>query len=80
MDFDLYQDVILKVELADHGFCAGDVGTLVDVVPSKEVGYSVEFFDMTGKTVVVVTLPSSLFRAPTSADRPSSRHLAGASR
>jgi hypothetical protein len=60
---------------------AGDVGTLVErhVVPGKEEGYSVEFFDMTGRTVAVVTLPGSQLRAPTGADRPRIRTLSGAS-
>jgi hypothetical protein len=80
MNFDLYQDVILTADLPGHGLCAGDVGTLVErhSVPGQEVGYSVEFFDMTGRTVAVVTVPASLLRVPTSADRPSARHLAAA--
>jgi hypothetical protein len=40
-----------------------------------DVGYSVEFFDMTGRTVAVVTVPASHLRAPTSADLPSVREL-----
>ena len=82
MNVDLYQDVILTVDLLEQGLCAGDVGTLVERhdVPGKEVGYSVKFFDMTGRTVAVVTLPSSLFRAPTSSDRPSARQRSTAGR
>ena len=55
MNVDLYQDVILTVDLPEHGLCAGDVGTLAERhdVPGTEVGYSVEFFDMTGRTVAV---------------------------
>ena len=72
--------LILTVDLPEHGLCAGDVGTLVErhLVPGKEEGCSVEFFDMTGRTVAVVTVPSSLLRAPTSADRPSARSFAAA--
>jgi hypothetical protein len=79
MAFELYQDAILTVDLPNHGLCAGDVGTLVEhhVVPDKEDGYSLEFFDMTGRTVAVVTVPASYLRAPTTADRPSARSLAG---
>ena len=38
MGFELYQDVILTVDLPDHGLCAGDVGTYVErhVVPGLE--------------------------------------------
>jgi hypothetical protein len=77
-DFELYKDAILTVDLPTEGLRAGDVGTVVDrheVAGAVEVGYSVEFFDMTGNTVAVVTLPSSSLRSPTSADRPSVREL-----
>jgi hypothetical protein len=78
MNIEMYQDVILTVDLPEHRLCTGDVGTLVErhTVPGKEPGYSVEFFDMTGRTVAVVILPCSFLRAPTSADRPSTRQLA----
>jgi hypothetical protein len=80
MNFELFQDVILTVDLPEHRLCAGDVGAVVErhPVPDREVGYSIEFFDMTGHTVAVVTVPSSAIRAPTAADRPSTRTLATA--
>ena len=80
MNFEMYQDVILTVDLGDNGLCAGDVGTVVErhTVPAKEAGYSVEFFDMTGRTVAVVCVSASLLRAPTTADRPAARTLAAA--
>lgn len=79
MSFAMYQDVILTVDLPKDGLCAGDVGTLVErhTVPGKEEGYSVEFFDMMGRIVAVVTIPRSHLRAPTAADRPSARTLSG---
>jgi hypothetical protein len=57
------------------------VGTLVErhVVAGKEEGYSVEFFDMTGRTVAVVTALARQFRLPTAADRPAARTLEKAS-
>jgi hypothetical protein len=81
-DFELYKDAILTVDLPTEGLRAGDVGTVVDrhqVAGVPEVGYSVEFFDMTGRTVGVVTVPASSLRLPTSADRPSVRELSEAS-
>ena len=71
-------DVILTRDVGEHGVRAGDVGTVVErhVVPGvAEEGYSVEFFDMTGDTVTVVTLPASALRVPTPADRPAARAL-----
>lgn len=78
MPVELYQDVILTVDRPEEGLCAGDIGTLVErhVVPGKEEGWSVEFFDMTGRTVAVITRPASEFRLPTSTDRPAARTLA----
>lgn len=78
MAFELYSDVILTRDVAEHSLRAGDVGTAVErhVVPGvAEEGYSVEFFDMTGNTVAVVTLPASALRLPTPADRPAVRAL-----
>jgi hypothetical protein len=78
MNLELFQDVILTADMPEHALCAGDVGTVVERhdVPGKEIGYSVEFFDMTGRTVAVVTVPSTSLRAPTAADRPTARKVA----
>jgi hypothetical protein len=77
----LYKSAILTVDLRDEGLRAGNVGTIVNehVVPGvTEKGYSVEFFDMTGRTVAVVTVPASSLREPTPADRPSVRVMTSA--
>jgi Domain of unknown function (DUF4926) len=70
-----YQDVVLLCDIPEEGLCAGDIGTIVERhdVPGLETGYSVEFFDMLGNTVAVVTLPASALRAPTRVDRPAMR-------
>jgi hypothetical protein len=70
-DFTRYQDVVLLRDVLEEWLCAGDVGTVAERhnVPGRETGYSVEFFDMLGNTVAVVTLPASVLRAPTRADR-----------
>lgn len=78
MHFELYTDVILTCDIAEPGLRTGDVGTVVErhLMPGvAEDGYSVEFFDMTGNTVAVVTVRASALRLPTSTDRPSVRAL-----
>jgi hypothetical protein len=78
MPFDMYSDVILTRDVIEQGLRAGDVGTVVErhAAPGvHEEGYSVEFFDMTGNTVTVATLPASALRLPTPADRPAVRAL-----
>jgi hypothetical protein len=76
MALEMFQRAILTVDLPAEGLRAGDVGTVVDqhIVPGVAVtGYSVEFFDMTGRTVAVVTVPASSLREPTPQDVPSVR-------
>ncbi len=72
---ELFQEVILTSDLPEFGLQAGDVGTLVERhdVPGIETGYSVEFFDMTGRTFAVVTVPEHQLRLPTSVDLPAAR-------
>jgi Domain of unknown function (DUF4926) len=80
MSFTLYSDVILLRDILKDGVCVGDIGTVVDRhdVDGLETGYSVEFFDMLGNTVAIVTLPMSCFRSPSSTDRPTVRLMATA--
>ncbi|MBD2568400.1 DUF4926 domain-containing protein [Anabaena lutea] len=80
MNFSLYSDVILLRDLPEEGLYAGYIGTVVEQhnVQGLETGYSVEFFDMIGNTVAVVTLPMNCFRLPTSGDRPTVRLMANA--
>jgi hypothetical protein len=80
MDFPLFEDVILLIDLPEEGLTAGDIGVVVERhdVAGLETGYSVEFFDMLGNTVAVVTLPASALRLPAAGDRPVVRQVAEA--
>ena len=71
-DFTLFQEVVLLHEIPEEGLCTGDSGTIVERhdVHGRETGHSVEFLDMLGNTVAVVTLPASALRVPTCVDRP----------
>ena len=78
MAFELYSEVILRRDVPDDGLRAGDVGTVVErhnPPHAGDEGYSIEFFDMTGNTVAVATLPADALRLPTPADRPAVRAL-----
>ncbi len=72
MDLPLYEDAILLIDQPDEGLFAGDIGTVVERhdVPGLETGYSVEFFDLLGNTVAVITVPGSALRRPAPGDRP----------
>lgn len=65
----LYSDVILLRNLPQHSLFAGDLGTVVAMhdVAGLEAGYSVEFFDVLGNTVAIITLPMSYFYVPSTA-------------
>ena len=80
MDLPLYEDVILRVDLPADALFAGDIGTVVErhVVTGLETGYSVEFFDLLGNTVAVITVPASALRRPVPGDRPVVRPAASA--
>ena len=75
MNFELFSDVILAHDVLDENLRAGDVGTVVErhEVAGLETGYSVEFFNMLGNTIAVVTLPANALRQPTREDRPAAR-------
>ncbi len=75
MDIPLYSDVILSCDLPEEGVYVRDIGTVVEQhdIHGLETGYSVEFFDMLGNTVVVATLPMSCLSLPTREDRPAVR-------
>lgn len=75
MNTPLYSDVILLRDLPEEDLRTGDIGTVVEVhdVSELETGYSVEFFDMVGNTVGLVTLPMSQLRLPSRRDRPVTR-------
>jgi hypothetical protein len=65
----LYSDVIVLLDLPQYSLFVGDIGTVVDRhdVAGLEVGYSVEFFDVLGNTIAIVTLPMSYFCVPSTA-------------
>jgi hypothetical protein len=75
MGLKMFERAILTVDLPDENLRVGDVGTIVErhEAPGLGVGYSVEFFDMTGQTVAVVTVPEGSLREPTPQDVPSVR-------
>ncbi len=77
MNFPLFEDVILQVDLPEEGVLAGDIGVVVERhdVPELETGYSVEFFNMSGDTMVVVTVAGSKLRLPIAADLPMVRQF-----
>jgi len=81
-ELELYKDAVLTIDMPNEGLRVGDLGTVVDrhqAPDGGEAGYSVEFFDMTGRTVAVVSVPAGSLRAPTSADLPSVRAVAKSS-
>jgi len=54
-------NVVLKVDLPDHGLKRGDIGTVV-LAHHQAKGYEVEFVTLGGETVAVVTLLASQVR------------------
>lgn len=65
MELKPFQRAILTVDLTAEGLTAGDVGTVVDlhnVSGIAETGYNIEFYDMAGNTVAVVSVAENILR------------------
>jgi len=73
MSFDLLQTVVVRRDLAEHGLCEGDLGTVVEVYGTT--GIEVEFVRASGDTEAVVTLEVGDVRSLTDFDLFSIRRL-----
>jgi hypothetical protein len=59
---ELYQEVVLRHDIADQSLCAGDVAMLVDYVehPGQgEAGAVLEIFNSLGESIGVAIVPES---------------------
>ena len=66
--------VVLTANLADEGFEAGDIGTVVHIHKGG-AGYEVEFMTLTGETVAIVTLLADQVRLLNRRDLAHTREL-----
>lgn len=75
MGFQVYADVVLISDVPEANLRAGDFGMVIERHdgPGLSLGYTVEFFDMLGRTVAVVVLPGNSLRSPAHTDRPAVR-------
>ena len=61
MKFELYQDVVLTLDLPEHRLKRGDLVKLVEhhAAPDGSEGYSAEVFNVLGDTLAVITVSES---------------------
>lgn len=67
-------EVVLNVDLPDHGLKAGDLGTVV-LVHRGGQGFTVEFMTLGGDTIAVAVLRADQVRPVREADMPHARTL-----
>ena len=70
MKYELYTQVALAVDIAEHNFKKGDIATVVDYLTAQdngEPGLALEFFNTLGETAEVLFVPES-FVEPLAAD------------
>lgn len=82
MTFELYKDIALVRDIPEHQLKAGDVATLVDLVPhpdNGEEGCVLEVFNAIGESITVVVVPISAIKALQANEILSIRPLASAS-
>lgn len=66
MTLELYSEVALTQNIAEHNLKIGDVATLVDFVPHPqggEEGCVLEIFNAVGESIDVVTVPISAIKS-----------------
>ena len=60
MSLELYQQVVLTLDLPEYNLKKGDVATLIDYVAhptNQENGYVLEIFNAIGESVAVIIVP-----------------------
>ncbi|MGF1515078.1 MAG: DUF4926 domain-containing protein [Elainellaceae cyanobacterium] len=65
MKVELYQEVALSRDLPDHNLRAGDIATLIDLVPHPsdgEQGCILEIFNAVDNSVTVIAAPISAIK------------------
>jgi hypothetical protein len=65
--FDELETIVLTINLPQHRLITGDLGTVV-LIHAGGAGYEVEFTDMSGKTLAVVTLDADQVRRAASGE------------
>jgi hypothetical protein len=75
MSVELFKEAVLTQDIPEHQLRAGDIGTVVERhrAPGQPDGYSLEFFDMSGRTIAVVTVPEGMLRGPVAGEVPAVR-------
>jgi len=66
MSLELYQEVALTRDIAEHRLRAGDVATLIDFVTHPqggETGCLLEVFNAVGESIAVIAVPQSAVEA-----------------
>ena len=67
--------IILKSDIPNKGLQAGDIGTIALVHETGD-GYEVEFVNLDGETIAIVSLTSNEMRPTSKKDIPHVRELA----
>ncbi|KAB8320706.1 DUF4926 domain-containing protein [Tolypothrix campylonemoides VB511288] len=82
MTLELYKEVALTLDLSEHQLKAGDIATLIDLVPHPtggEDGCVLEVFNAVGESIAVIAVPVSAVEALRADEILSVRSLAQAS-
>ena len=61
-EIELYKEAVLTADVPEHDLKAGDVGTVVEILPHPQGGprgIILEVFSAVGETIAVVTVPET---------------------
>ena len=73
--YDLFETVVITVNIPDHGVLSGDLGAVVDVHYRPDRAYEVEFVNPDGTTRALLTLAPNQIRKLSPADVLTTRQL-----
>ena len=62
MNIEMFKEVALRRDVPEHNLRAGDVGTVVEILPHPTGGprgVILEVFNAVGETIAVVTVPET---------------------
>lgn len=62
MNIEMFKDVALRRDVPEHNLRAGDVGTVVEILPHPTGGprgVILEVFNAVGESIAVVTVPET---------------------
>jgi hypothetical protein len=71
----ILETIIVTVNVPDYQVLAGDIGTVVEIYPTPQLAYEIEFVNPDGSTRALLTLAAAQVRRLSAADVLTTRQI-----